>query len=81
MRATENDLLDIIAYESLVNREELTRDATLSDLGIESLDVISVLFQIEDRYGVAIEDGEIPQVTTLGEMSDFLLSRINAVAA
>lgn len=81
MRATESDLFDIIAWESMIDRDKLTREATLSDLGIESLDVISVLFQIEERYGVAIQDGDMPQATTLGEVTDFFLSRINTAAA
>ena len=81
MQVTENELLDIIAKESIIDRKELTRDAKLSDLGIESLDVISILFAIEDKYGIAIKDAEMPQAQTLGEISDFLLARINQPAA
>jgi len=81
MRATENDLLDIIAKESIIDRKELVRDAKLTDLGIESLDIISILFEIEDRYGVVIPDADLPKVETLGEIADFFLSRINQTAA
>ena len=82
MRATENDLLDIIAKESIIDRKELVRDANrrLPDLD-ESLDIISILFEIEDRYGVVIPDADLPKVETLGEIADFFLSRINQTAA
>jgi len=80
MKATESDLLDLIAKEAIIDRERLTREATLEDLGISSLDVISMLFELEETYGVAIEEADMPQMTTLGEMVDFLLSRINAEA-
>ena len=80
MKATESELLDLIAKEAIIDREKLTRDATLEDLGISSLDVISMLFELEERWGVRIEEADMPEMTTLGEMVDFLLSRINAEA-
>jgi acyl carrier protein len=78
MKATESELLDLIAKEAIIDREKLTREATLEDLGISSLDVISMLFELEERWGVVIEEGDMPQMSTLGEMVDFLLSKINA---
>jgi len=78
MKATESDLLDLIAQEAIVDRQKLVRDATLADLGISSLDVITMLFELEERYGVVIEEGDMPQVANLGEMVDYLLGRINA---
>jgi acyl carrier protein len=78
MKATESELLDLIAEEAIVERARLTRDATLTDLGISSLDVITMLFELEEKYGVVIEEGDMPQMSTLGEMVDFLLARINA---
>ena len=80
MKATESELLDLISKEAIIDREKLTRDATLEDLGISSLDVLSMLFELEEKYGVVIEEGDMPQMTTLGEMVDFLLTRINAEA-
>jgi acyl carrier protein len=81
MEATENELLDIISAETLVEPAKLTRDAVFADLGLQSLDVVSVLFEIEERYGVVIEEEEVPPVTTLGGVLDFLLGRINGAAA
>jgi len=81
MKATESELLDLIAKEAIIDRDKLTREATLEDLGISSLDVISMLFELEERWGVVIEEADMPQMSTLGEMVDFLLTRINAEAA
>jgi len=78
MKATESELLDLIAREAVIPRETLTREATLADLGIASLDVITLLFELEEKYGVVIEEGDMPQISTLGEMVDFLLERINS---
>ncbi|HKT54444.1 MAG TPA: phosphopantetheine-binding protein [Caulobacteraceae bacterium] len=77
MQVTEAQLLDLIAIETLVDRSSLTREAALSDLGITSLDLTTVLFELEEQFAVVIEDGEL-SMTTVGDMVDLLLRRINA---
>ncbi len=82
MKATEPELLDLIAQEAIIDRAKLVREATLADLGISSLDVITMLFELEEKYGVVIEESDMPtDMATLGDMVDFLLGRINAEAA
>jgi acyl carrier protein len=81
MKATESQLLDLIAEEAIIDREKLVREATLADLGISSLDLITMLFELEERFGVVIEEGDMPEMTTLGDMVDFLMGRINAEPA
>jgi acyl carrier protein len=78
MTVTEDQLLDLISEEAIIDRAKLNREATLGDLGISSLDVITMLFELEERYGVVIEEADMPQMDTLGEMVDFLLERLNA---
>jgi acyl carrier protein len=81
MKATESQLLDLVAEAAIIDREKLVREATLADLGISSLDLITLLFELEERFGVVIEEGDMPEMTTLGDMADFLLERINAEPA
>ena len=81
MKATETDLLDLIAKEAAIERARLVREATLEDLGVSSLEVITLLGELEERYGVAIEAGDLPEMTTLGELVDVLLARIDGEAA
>jgi acyl carrier protein len=81
MKITESELLDLIAQEAIIDRATLDRDAELTDLGIASLDVITMLFELEERYGVVIEQGDMPPMTKLGEMVDFLMAKINTEAA
>jgi acyl carrier protein len=81
MTITQDQLLDLISEEAIIDRAKLEREATLGDLGISSLDVISMLFELEERYGVVIEEADMPPMETLGDMVDFLLGRINAEGA
>lgn len=77
MKITESELLDMLSEEAIVDRDRLTRDARLEDLGISSIDVISLLFELEERTGVRVDEGDMPQMETLGDMVDHLLSKIN----
>lgn len=77
MPATESELLDLMAKEAIVDRELLVRDATLENLGVSSMDVMTTVFEIEEKYGVSIEGDDMPAIKTVGDLTDFLLERIN----
>ena len=81
MKITESELLDMLAEEAILDRQRLTRDARLDELGVSSIDVISLLFELEERTGVVIEEGDMPKMETLGEMVDHLLAKIAASEA
>ncbi len=49
-----NDILDIVAKETAVDRARLVPDAQISDLGIPSLDLVQAIFAIEEKYQVDI---------------------------
>lgn len=80
MAITPDDVLDAIADEAPIPRADLKPEATLESLGIASLDVISVLFVLEDRFGVVIEQDDIKGVTTLQDFIDVALSKSVATA-
>lgn len=67
MAMTAEDVLAIIAAESGVDAAALRPEATLADLDISSLDVVSVVFELEDRFGVAIEPESIAPTSTIAE--------------
>jgi acyl carrier protein len=53
------------------NVEELKPQTTLEDLGIDSLDKIEFMFDIENEFQIKIPDEEF-KVTTIQEMVDAL---------
>lgn len=78
---SDDELFDVISKEALIDRATLTREANLEDLGIASLDVISVLFEVEERYGIVVEAEELADCKTLGELMDKLKDRAQATAS
>jgi acyl carrier protein len=75
---TADDILDLIAQEAPVERADLTPEATLDALGVASLDVISVLFALEDKFGVVVEQSDVDQAKTLGDFTAAVLAKAQA---
>lgn len=68
MAVSADDILEVVAQEALVDRAKLTPDATLESLGIASLDIISIVFALEDRFGVVLEQAEFEHVRTVADL-------------
>ncbi len=49
-----DEILDIIAQKALVDRSKLTLNASLADLNVSSLDVVEVIFALEDKFSVEL---------------------------
>lgn len=75
---TDDQLFDLIAQEALLERAALTRESSLEDVGMTSLDVISVLFEVEDKYGIQMEESELEGAKTLGDLMDKLKAKAAA---
>jgi acyl carrier protein len=70
-------LLDIIAKEGLAPRESLTPESKLAELGIPSLEMINILFEVEDQLGVVVETDDLAGVVTVRDLMDLLATRLN----
>jgi acyl carrier protein len=81
MSVTRDNVLDVIAEESLVERSALTPDATLESLGIQSLDIISIVFALEDKFGIVLEQSEFEGVTTVDQLVTIIVNKANAAGA
>lgn len=47
-------ILDIVAQVSLVDRATLVLDAKVADLGITSLDMVEIIFALEEKFGIEL---------------------------
>lgn len=80
LRMTDDELLDIFASEALVDRASLVREASLADIGISSLDLMSVLFEVEEKFNVRVEEADLENCKNLGDVLDYLKARVNSSA-
>ncbi len=62
-------ILDAIAEQVPVPRESLTPEASLRGLGLTSIDLVEVLFALEERFGITFPyDDPTLEGRPLGEL-------------
>lgn len=58
--ATSQDILDIIQQNEIkVDLEELDHSQSLSEQGLDSLDIVTILFGIEEKFKIKIPEEDI----------------------
>jgi acyl carrier protein len=64
----EERIKDLMALSFMLDRKLLNNDSTkLEDLGVDSLGVFELVVNIEDEFGIKIEDRNMLNFTTIGE--------------
>jgi acyl carrier protein len=81
MTARDEELIDIIAEEALMDRAKLDPAAKLEDIGLDSVDLVSVIFAIEEKYGIEIAEDAFDRSDTLGTVLGKINALIDAKAA
>ncbi len=69
-------LVSYAAKQLELDASEITRDSTFESLGIDSLDIVEMVMDLETELGVELELEE-QKITTFGEMADFIESKLN----
>ena len=62
-----NLLCEKLGFEPI----EITEDKDIvNDLGADSLDMVEIIMGIEAKYGIKIEDKEIDDIKTVGDLME-----------
>ena len=63
----------VIVDQLSVNPEELADDASfIEDLGADSLDIVELVMEFEEQFGVDIPDEEAEKISTVGEAIKYI---------
>ena len=82
--AVADDVIAIISRSLKIPVEQLTPNKRLDELGAESLDVIEILFELEEKFDIAItvKAGDLaPSKTSDGGTQDAQFSTIGDLTA
>ena len=69
----------LVSYASKqleLNADEITPESTFESLGIDSLDVVEMIMDLESELGVELEM-EDQKISTFGELAAFIESKLN----
>lgn len=67
-KAIEQTLKESIARQKMLAVEDISLDSSLEELDISSLDAISLVFDIEDQYGVEVPNEELKKLRTVQDI-------------
>lgn len=77
MADTFSEIQSIIVDLLGVKPEEITREANFrEDLGADSLDLVELIMEFEDRFGGTISDEEAQEIETVGQAVDYVEQRM-----
>ena len=69
----------LVAYAAKqleIDASEISPESTFESLGIDSLDVVEMVMDLESELGIELEM-EDQKITTFGELADFIDSKMN----
>ena len=69
-------LVKYAAKQLELDIDEITPDSTFESLGIDSLDIVEMIMDLETELGVELEM-EDQQIATFGELASFIESKLN----
>lgn len=72
----EDEVIAILATQLLVSPADIPRNATVEDLGLDSLGKVEAIFALEERFGIAI-----PFNANEPDQPDFDFVSVSAIVA
>jgi len=72
----EERVIKIIMEQLDVTKEECVLEASfIDDLGADSLDLVELIMEMEENFGVQISDEELEKIRLVKDVVDFLRSK------
>jgi acyl carrier protein len=72
----EEKVIAIIVEQLDVTKEECLPEASfIDDLGADSLDLVELIMEMEETFGLTIADSELEKIRTIKDVLDFLKSK------
>jgi acyl carrier protein len=77
--ATQDEVFEqvkgILSQQLGVDEDEVTIESSFqADLDADSLDLVELIMELEDQFGVKISDEEAQKIGTVGQAVDFVLA-------
>ena len=72
---TFQEVASLMAQRFGVEEDKITAESKIAeDLGADSLDVVDLLMDIEDKFTVSVPDEDIPSLVTVGDVVSYIES-------
>jgi acyl carrier protein len=68
------EIIDLVKTEA--TEVDLTGDSDLQDVGLDSLKFMSVVFKIEARYDIELQEEDAEDLRTVGDLVSLVLGHV-----
>ena len=69
----EDQVIDIVSEHLEAPRDQITRESRfIEDLKADSLDLVELVMDFEDKFGVTIPDEDYEKIKTVGNAVDYI---------
>ena len=72
----EEKVVKLVMEQLDVTKEECVLEASfIDDLGADSLDLVELIMEMEEKFGVEIADEELEKIRTIKDVIEFLTKK------
>ena len=73
----EEIVLDIISSQSGVSKNKISNEANLqTDINLDSLDIVEIVIDLEDRFGISIDEEHLEKFATINNIVDYIERKV-----
>ncbi|MDY3302681.1 MAG: phosphopantetheine-binding protein [Clostridia bacterium] len=74
---TAEKIMEVLANHLEMDVNEISEDATLESLDVDSLDTVEIMMELEDEFGIEINASDVGTGKSVKELAEYVDSKID----